>query len=226
MGAESYIKIRKLTAQEGEPIEDILQRGADELGGLGEKATVELRLIGGTGPNAKRIYSMQLTPAGTFLHTESFTNPTLVVITTPEAFHDIAEGSYSPLQAYLDGKLKLQGNAELGRRIIQHLRGSGTLAAVCPFLTDESWRLDRLGVGSLTVSGRLFTPGGTVDIVYDWGGGLYRRITTADSGGSFTVTEGGLSCGDIPGHPGVGVIVTAHDLSSGQHTTQNYSTPC
>ncbi len=224
MGAESYIKIRKLTAQDGEPIEDILQRGADELRGLGEKATVELRLIGGAGPNAKSIYSMQLTPAGTFLHTESFTNPTLVVITTPEAFHDIAEGSYSPLQAYLDGKLKLQGNAGLGRQIIQHLAGSGTQAAVCPFLTDESWRLDSLGRGSLTVSGQFFTPGGTVDIHYDWGGGLYRKITTADSHGSFTVTEGSLPCGDI--RPGVGVIVTAFDLSSGQYTTQNYSTPC
>jgi putative sterol carrier protein len=225
MSAESYVKLRKLTAQDGEPIEKILQRAAGELRGLGEKASIQLRLVG-SGSTGTQIYSMRLTPTGAHLHADAVTNPTLVVIATTEVFHRMAEGSYSPLQAYLDGKMKLQGNVELGRRVIQHLAGSGTQVAVCPLLINESWKLDGPGYGSLTVSGELFTPGGTVDIVYDWGGGLYRRIVTADSNGNFTVTEHNLYCGDIPGHPGIGVIVTATDLSSGQYATQSYATPC
>ncbi len=230
MSADSYIKFRKLTMQDGEPIEDILQRGADELRGLGEKASVELRLIGGADTIAKSIYSMLLTPAGASLHRERFTNPTLVVIMTSSVFHDIADGSYSPLQAYLDGKLKLQGNVELGRRIIQHLRASGTLSVACPHLTEVAWQLDPVPpgfepvIGSLTLSGNNFTFGGTVEIVYDYGSGRYQQITTANSVGSFTVTQDALYCGDNAA--GVGVIVYATDLSSGQYTTLNCSTPC
>jgi hypothetical protein len=71
-----------------------------------------------------------------------------------------------------------------------------------------------------------FTPGGTVELVYDYGSGRYQLITTADASGNFTVTEMGIPCGDIPGRPGVGVIVTATDLASGLYITQNYPTPC
>jgi hypothetical protein len=80
--------------------------------------------------------------------------------------------------------------------------------------------------GSLTLSGDFFTPNGVVDIVYDWGGGLYQQVRTASSSGQFTVIQGGIPWGDIPGHPGVGVIVTATDTVSGQYTTKSYSTPC
>jgi putative sterol carrier protein len=225
MSAESYVKLRRLSSQEGEPIEKILQRATDELRGLREKASIQLRLVG-SGSTGAQIYSIRLTPTGAHLHADTVTNPTLVVIATTEAFYRMVEGSYSPLQAYLDGKMKLQGNVELGRRVIQHLAGSGTQVAVCPVLINESWKLDGPGYGSLTVSGEFFTPGGTVDIVYDWGGGLYRRIITADANGNFTVTEPNLYCGDIPGRPGVGVVVTATDLSSGQYNTQSYGTPC
>ena len=228
MIAESYIKIQKLTAQDGEPIEDILQRGVDELHGLGEKATLELRLIGAADSNAKSVYSMQFTPEGASLHTERLTNPTLVVITTLSAFHDIAEGSYSPLQAYLDGKLKLQGNVELGRRITQHLKASGTQTACasCPCLTFVSWQLDEPQSGSLILSGSFFTPSGTVEIVYDYGSDQDQRLVVADpgdwpQGGAFAVTQPYLPC-----QTGVGVTVTATDLSNGQYTTLNCSTPC
>jgi hypothetical protein len=231
MSTESYVKLRKLTKQDGEPIEDILRRGVDQLRGLGEKATIHLRLIRGGSTSggstvARSIYSLGLTPAGAFLQTESVAKPTLVVITTSEAFQAMVEGSYSPVEAYLSGAMMLLGNVDLGKKIILHLAGSGTQAGVCPMLINESWAPNGLGGGSLTVSGEFFTRGGTVDIHYDWGGGFYRRIIVADSNGDFTVTEG-LPCGDIPGHPGVGVIVTAFDLSSGLNTKDySYATPC
>jgi hypothetical protein len=222
MSAESYVHLRKLTAREGEPIEDILRSGTEHLRGFGEKATVQFRLT-----DTRNTYSLLLTPSGAFVHPEKFSKPTLVVILTSETFYHIAEGSYSPLQAYLDSKMRVLGNVELGRRIIRHLSGgTGTQVNVCPILVAESWKLDQPGIGSVTVTGDFFTPGGTVDIVYDWGGGFYQRIVTADSAGSFTVTESNLFCGDIPGQPGVGVILTATDLSTGTSTTGKYSTPC
>ena len=226
MSNESYIKLRKLTAGEGEPIEAIVERGVGYLHGLKEKATLQLRVSAVAGTKDSSTHSILLTSSGASLRPVAGTKPTLVVIITSEAFYRVAEGSYSPVQAYLDGQIRLLGNVALGKRIITHLAGSGTTAGVCPVLFNESWRIDYPGYGSLTLSGEFFTHNGTVEIVYDWGGGLYQRIVTADSTGSFTVTEGNLPCGDIPGHPGVGVIVTATDLATGQYSTQSYSTPC
>lgn len=228
MSNESFIKLRKLTTRDDEPIEAILERGVSYLQGLKEKATLQLRISGVGDKRGSSTHFILLTPSGSSLQTGAVadTKPTLVAIINSEAFYRVAEGSYSPVQAYLDGKLKLLGNVNVGKRLITHLAGSGTTAGVCPILTNESWKIDGPGFGSLTFTGEFFTHNGTVEIVYDWGGGFYQRIVTADSNGTFTITEGNLFCGDIPGHPGVGVIVTATDLATGQSTTQSYSTPC
>lgn len=225
MATDSYIKLRKLTTSTDDPIEDILRRGMTELRGLVAKATVELRLIGDAGPGARAVHAVRLTPAGASLAPEGVAKPTLVVVTTPETFRAMANGSYAPSQAYLDGKVRILGNADLAKQIVTKLGGSGTEVAVCPTLYDESYKPNGEGGGEITLNGEFFTPGGTVEIVYNWGGGQYQQIVVASSSGDFTVSEG-LYCGDIPGHPGVGVIVTATDLSTGKYTTQNYSTPC
>ena len=186
-----------------------------------------MRILPANGTGPKVSHFLQLTPAGaTLLPSAPPGMPTLVTIMTHDAFNSIAGGTYSPLQAYLDGKLKVHGNVGLGQQIIQHLAGSGSQTAVCPTLSSGSWRLDGIGIGSLTLSGQFFTLGGTVQILYNWGGGQYEKIVTADGTGAWTATESNLYCGDIPGHPGVGVIVTATDLSTGQYVTKNYSTPC
>jgi SCP-2 sterol transfer family protein len=224
MSVQSYVKLRKLTAQDGEPIEDVLQRGVDELRGLGEEATVELRLIGGENAGARSIYSVRLTSAGAVLHTERTKSPTLVLITTAKAFLDMADGSYSPVQACLDGKLKLQGNADLARRIIRHLGELGTevtvfFGGILPQLFQERYDPRGIGGGSLTVSGNNFTPG-PVHIVYTRGGRkIAEACTNADPGGSFPAfSQNGITCGDR-------VTVTATD-SKGLFTAPSYPTPC
>jgi hypothetical protein len=73
---------------------------------------------------------------------------------------------------------------------------------------------------------RVLRRGGAVVLVYGSGSGQYERIVTADSTGSFTVTQNDLLCGDIQGQPGAGVKVSATNLASGQYATGKYSTPC
>ena len=229
MTNESLIKLRKLTTREGEPIQAVLERGAGYLKGLQDKATVQLRISGTKDKGGGSSHFIVLTPSGASVQTGGIaaTKPTLVAIVSLETFYQVADGSYSPVQAYLDKKLRLLGNVDVGKRIIEHLKASGTSSAVCPILVNASWTLNGPGYGSLTVTGEFFTPFGTAEIVYDWGGGFYQRITTADSNGTFTITEGFLPCGDIPGHPGVGVIVTATDIATGQATkSDGYATPC
>jgi hypothetical protein len=97
-----------------------------------------------------------------------------------------------------------------------------------PNLFNERWQLDSPpdGLGSLSLAGEGFTHNGAVQIVYDYGGGQYERFVQASQFGGFAVTESFLYCGDIPGMPGVGVIVTAYDINTGMYATRKYSTPC
>jgi len=226
MASESLIKLRNLTTKEGEPLEQIIQRGVEQMVGLKENATLQLRITGGPDPKGNTNYSIALTQSGAFLQPTPQIKPTLVVIVPHDSFMSIVDGSYSPLQAYLDGKLKPIGDVDLGKRIIIHLGGSGTQAAVCPMLFNESWTIDSPGQGHISFSGEFFTPSGFVQIVYDWGAGFYHQIARADATGIFTTTQGALHCGDIPGQPGVGVIVTATDIATGKYITQKYGTPC
>ncbi|MGA8311548.1 MAG: SCP2 sterol-binding domain-containing protein [Terriglobales bacterium] len=231
MSVQSCVKLRKLTAQDGEPIEDVLQRVVYELRGLGEKAIVELRLIGGENAGVRSIYSVRLTPADAVLQTERAKSPTLVLITTAKAFHDMADGSYSPVQAYLDGELKLQGNADLAMRIIRHLGELGTEVIDCPrppefagrpHLTNASYDPAGPGGGSLTVNGSDFWSNGHVKISYNQGGRTNEVNTSANLLGSLVnIRLPGVTCGVI------GVIVTATDVHSGQNTPPvRYPTPC
>ena len=228
MGTESFIKLRPLTVSDDEPIEDIVKRGAEEFRGVGGGATVELRLIDADGTKARTSFSVQLTPAGPIVHTHIVKKPEFVAITTPEAFRGMARGSYSPFQAYLDGKLKVHGKVDLGRQMIRHLSPPGPPGgATCtPVLYDESYNPAGPDGGSLTLSGCCFTPGGAVTLYYDYGSGQYESPITADSNGQFTWTQPGIFCGPLTTDPNVGVIVTATDVSSGKTTTQSYATPC
>lgn len=93
----------------------------------------------------------------------------------------------------------------------------------------EFKRYSPVGGGSLTVHGTFFTPGGTVDIGYDFGGGFFDSFlikVKADEAGGFDVTQDSIPCGEIIGKPGIGVIVTALDVSTGLLTKQYFSTPC
>lgn len=228
MANESFIKLRNLTVSDDEPIEDIVNRVAEEFRGMSGAATFELRLIDAGGTKARTSFSVHLAHAVPAVHPHSAQKPDFVAITTPQAFRRMVGGTYSPFQAYLDGNLKVHGNGEIGRKIVGHLRPSpATGGSTCnPIIYDPSYNAAGPDGGSLALSGCCFTPGGAVLLYYNYGSGEYESAITADANGQFTYTQPGIFCGPIPGQGDVGVIVTATDLASGKSTTQGYPTPC
>ena len=230
-------KLRKLAARDDEPIEDVVRRTVRELSSLSEEAVIELRLIGGENPDSVARFSVQLSPAGASLLAEHVENPALLAITTVETFRELVNGSYSPFSAHLDGGLNVRGNVDLGLKVFTPFAGAGvqvprrptpqgTQSVLCPTLFDPSYDPGGPDGGSFTISGEFFTDGGTVVIDFDAGGeGPYQQVVVANGNGGFTVTQPGITCGNIPGTD-YGVSVTAYDQSSGLDTTQNYPTPC
>jgi hypothetical protein len=118
-----------VTKTDNDNVDDILTRALEQLNGIQAKATIQLRVLPVGNAHKKTVHTIAVTPRGAFLHKEGQgkknTAPTLVVITTSEAFQSMADGSYSPVQAYHDGKMELLGKADLARQIIDHLSKSG-----------------------------------------------------------------------------------------------------
>jgi hypothetical protein len=229
MTTPAYPTLRPLTEASESSVEAILATVSDRLRGFAENTTVELRVLSnGDAGGTRTVHTLRLTGDDASVHAGTAIKPALVAITTLDAFRHMADGTYAPVQAFLDGKLRLGGNVDLGRRIIDHLTPTDNLTSVHPTLGNGTYQLEqpRAQFGSLTLAGCMFTPNGPVRLVYDFGSGSYEQTPTANANGAFTVTQRSLACGDIPGKPGVGVIVTADDLASGQSTSRNYATPC
>jgi hypothetical protein len=224
--AESFIKLRKLSDRHDEPVADILERAMKERPGVPIKAILQLRIHYDAPGKLRDVFNIAINSNGGRFQKSGLGEPTLTAVLAEADFRRIVEGSYSPLQAYLDGKLYVRGDSRLGSGLLKHFSGgSGTQSNVCPILLNESWQSDGF-TGTLTLSGEFFTPNGTVEIIYNYGSGQYQQITTADSSGKFTISQSALYCGPIPGDGNIGVIVTADDLSSGLSTTHSYATPC
>jgi SCP-2 sterol transfer family len=125
MANDPSAKLRNLVATHDEPIEGIVRRVVRELGGLRERAIIELRLLGGENPNSVTKFTVVLSHAGASLLPHNVQNPTLLAITTVETFREMVNGSYSPFSAHMDGKLTVQGNVELGLKVFGHFAAPG-----------------------------------------------------------------------------------------------------
>lgn len=131
MISKSYVMFKRFTANAGESVEDILKRGVAQLCDIHERAVIEIRVHNGVARESI-VYSVHLTGSDALLHTERARRPSLVVIVGADTLRRIAEGLYSPVQAYLDGKMKLGGDIALGKRLVLHLDHSGSQVDACP----------------------------------------------------------------------------------------------
>ena len=95
--------LKKSTKSAHEPIEDILERAVSQLSDMREEAVVEIRVRDEVA-RERTVYSVHLTGSDAVLRTERARRPSLVVIVGADALRQMAEGLYSPIQAYLDGK--------------------------------------------------------------------------------------------------------------------------
>ena len=227
MENQTLVRLTPLPGTEGS-VPEIVRHGVDKLAGLGRKAIFELRLTGGPQDHEETVMTIHFTASGASLLPRRVEKPTLSAAMTTEVFLDITRGAYSPVRAFRESKLTLRGSLDLAEAILRGLGGpagapaGGPAQGQCDQLEFVSYDP---ASGSLTLTGVNFVSGATVVLDYDWGGGTYQQVVTAADSG-FTVIQPGIPCGDIPGDPGVGVIVTAYDELLQLTRTQGFPTPC
>jgi putative sterol carrier protein len=116
----SYATFRSLIYGDEDDIGETFKRMAEVLRDSGEHAQIQFRIVG-----AQRvIWSLNLEEDSCTTTPIRVERPNLEVVTTPETWWQIAEGSVSPISAVLDGSMRIRGDVQLGRRLVKLLSSS------------------------------------------------------------------------------------------------------
>jgi putative sterol carrier protein len=114
----SYFTLRKLRAPIERDLGATFQRMAELLERSEEPARVQFRILDGE----KQLYWwLELGSTACRSHAEKDERPDFEIITKAETWWQIAEGLLAPLRAFTQGKMRVRGDIELGKRILQRL---------------------------------------------------------------------------------------------------------
>jgi putative sterol carrier protein len=118
-----YALVRGLTEGHGSDADLVMQRLATAIGGAGETGVMRLSLGGDEEGSERSVWMLSLADATAERSANGSVASDVTLLTAPETFQRMAEGSYSPVQAFLDGKLRVRGDIDLAKRILRALAG-------------------------------------------------------------------------------------------------------
>jgi putative sterol carrier protein len=116
----TYALVRSLTDGHGNDVDLTMELLANAISGVGEQGALQLSLGGTDEGEQRRTWTLSLDEGAS---ADGSVTSDVTLLTAPETFQRMAEGTYSPVQAFLDGKLRVRGDIDLAKRILRHLAG-------------------------------------------------------------------------------------------------------
>src|SRR5260221_4603107 len=113
-----HFKLRNLMEQREEDLGGTFHGMAGLLGKPKEPGLVQFHLL----DNGKHLYwCLELDQNESRVRAEQVDHPKFELITQVATWRQIAEGSLSPLEAFLQGEMRVRGDVEFGRRLLKQL---------------------------------------------------------------------------------------------------------
>ncbi len=119
----TYARLRSLTETPEDALGGVFKQVAAEL--PDSAGTVQFRVVG---DGEARYWSAS---AGSEARAAKADDPALEIVATGETYRRMADGSYSPLEAFLDGKMRVRGDVDLGKRLVRKLSQPGGIVDIC-----------------------------------------------------------------------------------------------
>jgi putative sterol carrier protein len=123
-----YATLRPLARRSRADVGDALRAMAAALAKTEERGRVHLRLVTDGKVEA---WTIELGAKGGKVSESATGKPALEIVTRAETWAKIADGELSPLEAFLTGKLRVRGDAHMGKRIVRHLSGGEGEVEIC-----------------------------------------------------------------------------------------------
>ena len=115
--ADTYFTLRKLTAPTQKHLGKTFQRMAELLqeSGADESARLQFRILSG---EKQSFWTVARARARWQVGEKEIKRPDLELITDAETWRAIADGKLSPFRAFLQGKMRVRGDIDLGKRVL------------------------------------------------------------------------------------------------------------
>jgi putative sterol carrier protein len=122
-----YAKLRPLIETQSQDLDSTLQRLASLLEKSGKTASLQLT-VHGAGQIERR--TLNLSRRECSLSKKPAATPDVEIVTSDSVWAAIAGGQISPLEAFVEGRLRVLGDAELATHLLA-VAGDGGDSAMC-----------------------------------------------------------------------------------------------
>jgi hypothetical protein len=123
-----YARIRRLTEQRSENIDQTFLRLAELLRDTGRVAILRCTILVADG---RQHWTFDLQGRECRLHSDVSKVPDLELISREATFWEIADGRLSPLEAFTQGRLRILGDTELASHLLRHVAEGGGATSIC-----------------------------------------------------------------------------------------------
>ena len=125
---ESFVKLKNLTESHEVGLGNTFEAMAKSLQDSGEKGSIQFRIL----RDDEHLYwCIELGSKANKVKTIKVEQPTLEIVTRADTWWQIAKSSLSPLDAFLQGKMRIRGDVDLGKRLLRRLALSEGKLDIC-----------------------------------------------------------------------------------------------
>lgn len=124
----TYAKIRRLTEKKGEDVDKTFRRLANHLRDTGRTGSLRCTLLVA---NGRRHFTFDFEPGGCRMISDTTKKPDLELIAREDTFWEIAEARLSPLDAFLQGRLRVLGDINLGSHLMRQVAEGSGATSIC-----------------------------------------------------------------------------------------------
>lgn len=102
-------------------LQKVMERVAAGVGDAGERGALQVSLGADEDGAERRGWTISL--EGHEARAGRVERPDVEMLASVETFWRLVDGSYSPVEAWRDGRLRVRGDEQLGKRVLRHLAG-------------------------------------------------------------------------------------------------------
>ncbi len=112
------LRLKGIAGDKGRGIVDSFEKVARKLERTEERGVVQIRILA---EDEEHYWRVEMEKGECRLHEGSIQKPSLEIITREETWREISEGSLSPMEAFLHGRMRVRGDLKMGIRILKRL---------------------------------------------------------------------------------------------------------
>src|SRR5215470_12584413 len=125
---DAYFSLHKLTGPTRKSLGETFHRMAELLHehAADESGHLQFRILSG---ETESVWTLAAVRKRWQVGEEEMEKPDFEIITDPETWWEIADGRLSPLRAFLQGRMRVLGNFELGKRVLARISAAASAPA-------------------------------------------------------------------------------------------------